>query len=97
MHRFVVWAPDTKKVVVKVNSNDFPMDGPDDRGWWRIDVGNAAPGDDYCYLLDDDNMCYPDPRSQWQPNGVHGFSRVYDQDAFLWTDRDFRLFPSQAV
>ena len=42
MHRFVVWAPDTKKVVVKVNSNDFPMDGPDDRGWWRIDVGNAG-------------------------------------------------------
>ena len=93
MHRFVVWAPDTKKVVVKVNSNDFPMDGPDDRGWWRIDVGNAAPGDDYCYLLDDDKMCYPDPRSQWQPNGVHGFSRVYDQDAFLWTDTRFQALP----
>ena len=25
---------------------------------------------------------YPDPRSLWQPNGVHGPSRVYDQKAF---------------
>ena len=37
--------------------------------------------------------CYPDPRSQWQPNGVHGLSRVYDQTAFAWTDARFQAPP----
>ena len=35
-------------------------------------------------MIDDDPTPYPDPRSQWQPNGVHGLSRVYDQAAFPW-------------
>ncbi len=26
------------------------------------------------------------PRSQWQPHGVHGASRVYDQTRFVWDD-----------
>lgn len=93
MHRFMVWAPDTKKVVVKVNGRNFPMYGPDDHGWWRIDVTDAVPGDDYCYLLDEDETCCPDPRSQWQPNGVDRCSRIYDQDAFLWTDEKFQAPP----
>ena len=28
----------------------------------------------------------PDPRSAWQPHGVHGASRVYDPATFAWTD-----------
>ena len=41
---------------------------------------------DYAFLLDDDPTPYPDPRSLWQPKGVHGPSRLYDQGAFEWTD-----------
>jgi maltooligosyltrehalose trehalohydrolase len=93
MHRFAVWAPDAKTVVVKVNGKDFPMNGPVDHGWWLIEIEDAVPGDDYCYLLDEDKSCYPDPRSQWQPNGVHGFSRIYDQNTFLWTDATFQAPP----
>jgi len=26
----------------------------------------------------------PDPRSRWQPYGVHGLSRSYDPEAFGW-------------
>ena len=46
----------------------------------------AGPGSDYGFVIDDDAKVYPDPRSQWQPNGVHGLSRVYDQAAFAWSD-----------
>ena len=71
----------------------LPMHGPDDHGWWRLNVDEVAPGVDYCYLIDDDGTCYPDPRSQWQPHGVHGMSRVYDHNAYPWTDARFQASP----
>jgi maltooligosyltrehalose trehalohydrolase len=66
------------------------MHGPDEQGWWRAELEAAAAGTDYAYVLDDDPQPYPDPRSLWQPNGVHGMSRVYDQNAFAWADADFK-------
>ena len=91
MHRFEVWAPLPKMVSVRVNDATLPMHGPDDNGWWHLD--QAVPGTDYCYLIDGDETCYPDPRSLWQPYGVHGMSRVYDQNSFLWTDAKFQATP----
>ena len=44
-------------------------------------------GTDYAYLLDDDDRALPDPRSAWQPDGVHGCSRIYDHAAYPWTDQ----------
>ena len=44
----------------------------DDAGWWRVEVADAGPGTDYAFLLDDDPTPLPDPRSRWQPGGVHG-------------------------
>ncbi len=56
-----------------------------DDGWWHPPE-LLLPGADYAYLLDDDDTPLPDPRSQWQPHGVFGPSRVYDHAAFRWTD-----------
>ena len=93
MHRFEVWAPLPKKVSLRVNDATLPMNGPDEFGWWRLDVADAGPGADYSYLIDEDDKGYPDPRSQNQPKGVHGMSRVYDQGAFGWTDMKFQAPP----
>ena len=71
----------------------YAMQGPDDRDWWSCQVEDAGPGTDYGYLLDDDPRRYPDPRSEWQPNGVHGLSRIYDQAAFEWSDARFQAPP----
>ena len=79
MHRFEVWAPLAKSLSVQINGNAIPMNGPDSQGWWRCKVDDAGPGTDYGYLIDDDPKPYPDPRSQWQPNGVHGLSRDRSQ------------------
>jgi maltooligosyltrehalose trehalohydrolase len=93
MHRFEVWAPLAKSLSVQIDGNAIPMNGPDSQGWWRVKVDSAGPGTDYGYLIDDDPKPYPDPRSQWQPDGVHGLSRVYDQSAYRWNDPKFQQAP----
>lgn len=97
MHRFEIWAPLPRKVAVCVNGRARPMKGPDPRGRWYLDVEDAGPRSDYCFLLDDEQTCYPDPRSQWQPKGVHGPSRVYDQAEFKWADSPSSTLEFQAV
>ena len=86
MHQFKVWAPKVTKIGVKIKGTCIPMTGPDGRGWWKASVEDAIEGTDYSFLLDDDPTPYPDPRSAWQPEGVHGPSRIYNQHAFGWTD-----------
>jgi maltooligosyltrehalose trehalohydrolase len=49
-------------------------------------------GQDYGFSLDSGPVV-PDPRSPWQPNGVHGFSRGYDQDAFEWSTEIWHAAP----
>ncbi|MFC4021738.1 malto-oligosyltrehalose trehalohydrolase [Micromonospora sp. GCM10011542] len=84
MTEFTVWAPDAQRVRLHLpGAADHEMRaGPD--GWWRVEVPGAGP--DYSFLLDDDETPLPDPRSAWQPAGVHGPSRLYDHSAFDWTD-----------
>jgi maltooligosyltrehalose trehalohydrolase len=93
MHRFEVWAPRPKKVSVHLAGKLYPMEGPDPCGFWSASVDQAGPGSDYGFVLDDDPNPYPDPRSQWQPNGVHNLSRVYDQSAFQWHDGRWQAPP----
>ena len=84
MTLFEVWAPE-KSVRLRLDGTDREMERGDD-GWWRLDVPTAAPGADYAYLLSENDTPLPDPRSKWQPDGVHGPSRVYDHSAFPWSD-----------
>lgn len=93
MHQFAVWAPFAKRVSVNLNGVARIMEGPDPRQWWRLSAHDAGHGAEYGFVIDDDQKIYPDPRSKWQPNGVHALSRVYDQDAFSWTDERFQAPP----
>ena len=88
-----VWAPNAVRVRVAIAEPDEPIEEPAvtadlepaTGGWWRADVAEALPGRDYGFLLDDDDQVLPDPRSRWQPHGVHRPSRFYSDD-FAWTD-----------
>jgi maltooligosyltrehalose trehalohydrolase len=93
MHLFETWAPRASRLALKINDSILPMDGPDEQGWWRLEVENAGPGTDYGFQIDDNSSAYPDPRSLWQPHGVHGLSRIYDQSAFAWTDGGYQPAP----
>ena len=93
MHRFGVWAPKAQKMALKWREQVLPMDGPDNRGWWTLEVPEATCGDRYAFLLDDDPAPNPDPRSLRQPEGVHGLSEIYDHASFEWHDRLWRGAP----
>ena len=93
MHLFEVWAPFASGVSVKAGDVVRPMSGPDERNWWRLAVDGAVAGTDYGFLIGEDSKCYPDPRSLWQPDGVHGLSRVYDHAEFAWKDARFEAGP----
>ncbi|PZS20629.1 MAG: malto-oligosyltrehalose trehalohydrolase [Pseudonocardiales bacterium] len=87
MARIGVWAPGVRRVRAVVAGEPVVLGmGPD--GWWS--GPDAAPGTDYAFLLDEDDEPLPDPASRWQPSGVHGASRIYDQAAFPWGDADWR-------
>lgn len=93
MHEFKVWAPSASKVAVKVADQAIEMTGPNECGWWCVKVEHAGPGTDYGFFIGDDPKAYPDPRSAWQPNGVHGLSRVYDHHAYEWKDKGWQAAP----
>ncbi len=93
MQVFRVWAPFAKKMAVQAGDVRADLRGPDEHGWWGAAVQSAGTGTDYGFVIDDEERAYPDPRSRWQPNGVHGLSRVYDGSAFAWSDDGFQAPP----
>ena len=93
MHEFAVWSPFARQVSVSLAGEALAMEGPDEQSWWRLKANDAVAGTDYGFLIDGDEKVYPDPRSIWQPHGVHGPSRVYDQQAFAWSDGAFQAPP----
>lgn len=54
------------------------------RGYHHGIIDNVTPGSRYLYRLDGSKE-YPDPASQYQPNGVHGPSEVVNPH-FPWED-----------
>ncbi|MFL6076257.1 MAG: malto-oligosyltrehalose trehalohydrolase [Mycobacteriales bacterium] len=72
---FRVWAPAAGQVRLRVDGRTLPMAAAGG-GWWAAAAPGAGPGSDYGFLLGGDPTPLPDPRSRWQPAGVHGLSRV---------------------
>ncbi len=93
MHKFGVWAPEAQKVSLSWRNKTVPMNGPNHRGWWTLEVPEAGCGDKYSFLLDDDLTRYPDPRGMRQPEGVHNASELYDHSLFEWHDQLWRGSP----
>ncbi|MFG1954468.1 malto-oligosyltrehalose trehalohydrolase [Micromonospora sp. NPDC048830] len=86
MTEFTVWAPEAARVRLRLpGGRDREMISVSG-GWWRAEAPGTGPGTDYAFVLDDSDRALPDPRSAWQPAGVHGPSRLYDHAAFRWTD-----------
>src|ERR1044072_3977691 len=83
---FAVWAPLHDRVRVLVDGT-APTMTPGEAGWWRADGPGAQSGAAYAFLLGDAPTPLPDPRSRWQPSGVHGASRLYDGGWHIWTDQ----------
>jgi maltooligosyltrehalose trehalohydrolase len=98
LSHFSVWAPERDQVRLAIGPITHEMTR-DDHGWWHTDVPDTGAGTDYAFLLDDDETPLPDPRSAWQPAGVHGPSRRYEHDTFDWTDDHWtgRALPGSVI
>jgi maltooligosyltrehalose trehalohydrolase len=83
---FTVWAPQRHRVRVVIDGVEHEM-ARTSGGWWCCTAPNARWGSDYAFRLDEEDTPLPDPRSRWQPNGVHAGSRLYDHGAFEWADQ----------
>lgn len=87
-----VWAPAAGLVELSTQAGRRPMTRQDG-GWWALSA-DLPQGTDYAFVLDGQGP-FPDPRSPWQPAGVHGPSRVVDHAAFAWTDAGWQPPPLQ--
>jgi maltooligosyltrehalose trehalohydrolase len=86
---FGVWAPHARSVELELPAHGRRVAmTAQGGGVFACEVKEATAGSDYWYLLDGDRA-RPDPRSQHQPTGVHGPSRVVEPTQFLWSDAGF--------
>ncbi len=95
---FRVWAPLAKRVnleIVSFAGDDqapaiavHPMQPAND-GTFYTEVADAPAGTLYQFSVDG-NPGRPDPRSLFQPHGVHGPSQVVDRSAYQWTDQKWQ-------
>jgi maltooligosyltrehalose trehalohydrolase len=91
MNRRTVWAPSVSSVAL-VTANGRVEMRPGTRGWWRADLSSELSRADYGFSLDG-GPTLPDPRSPFQPHGVHGLSRPVDHSAFEWHHARWRQAP----
>jgi maltooligosyltrehalose trehalohydrolase len=78
-----LWAPLPGRVELVTGGSRHAM-ARHEGGWWTAPIV-LAPGTDYAFSLDGGEPL-PDPRSPWQPAGIHGPSRTVDHAAFEWSD-----------
>ena len=83
-----VWAPHAHGVEVETTVEGQPSQRTAmerrTEGWWGVRLP-AADTVDYGFRVDGGELT-PDPRSAWQPHGVHRESRWFDTSAFAWHD-----------
>ena len=91
MTTFRVWAPDAAQVALHDGETDREL-ARRSGGWWQLAAPDLKHGADYAFRIDAGDP-RPDPRSLWQPNGVHAASRVYDHDRYEWHDGSWRGVP----
>jgi maltooligosyltrehalose trehalohydrolase len=93
---FSVWAPLAKSVDLLMGGRRIALEALSG-GYWQVDAA-AEPGQGYKFSIDGASPV-PDPRSRWQPDGVHGSSHLIPEAALKSRFAEsFRPAPlSQAV
>jgi maltooligosyltrehalose trehalohydrolase len=95
--RFALWAPAVELVMLE-HGADLGAGAREHRmlhdaeGWHRLELEEARPGDSYRFRLPD-GLRVPDPASRFNPEDVHGASRVVDPAAYAWQHHGWRGRP----
>jgi maltooligosyltrehalose trehalohydrolase len=91
MRKYQVWGPTPAKIELQVENQLYPMTRQAN-GWWTPEIDAAKSDSKYGFMVDGEGP-FPDPRSPWQPDGVHSLSRTVDHTAFEWSDSGFQAPP----
>ncbi len=91
MAQIHIWAPEAEAVELESNGKLLGMT-KDKAGWWIVEAPFIDHGVDYAFRMNGQGP-FPDPRSPWQPQGVHGPSRWVDHARFSWTDAGWQQQP----
>lgn len=88
---FRVFAPEARSVEVRIGAGagEIRSLSRKPRGYWELRTTEARPGMDYHFRVDEGEW-RPDPASRYQPQGVHGPSRIWDHASFRWTDAGWK-------
>ncbi|MEJ7929147.1 malto-oligosyltrehalose trehalohydrolase [Ramlibacter sp. AN1015] len=95
---FRLWAPSQEGVQLEhdtATAGGAPRLHPmvrDAQGWHRLTLAQAGAGDAYRFVLRD-GLRAPDPASRFNPDDVHGPSRVIDPGSYAWQDAAWRGRP----
>lgn len=87
---FRVWAPHAELVEVETEQGRRPM-APTGTGWFTCDIDGLGECVDYTFRVDGSDPM-PDPRSRFQPAGVHGPSRLVESETPA-ADESWHGFP----
>ena len=86
-----VWSPTAKQVECVVEGESVPLIRKG-HGWWAATCRRLCESERYSFQIDG-GPPLPDPRSPFQPDGVHGASCHVDHETFSWTDRHWQARP----
>ena len=84
-----VWAPERSEPI-KLKLGDRTIEMHRDGEWYAAIVPELRTPTDYSFIVDGAEV--PDPRSMFQPNGVHSTSTTIDHGTFAWTDSNWKGF-----
>lgn len=83
MTKFTIWAPKAKEVLLCVGKEEYQMEALEG-GFWELKLNSHKGADLYAFKVDGKGP-FPDPRSEFQPEGVHGWSQKW-KNPFAWGD-----------
>lgn len=86
---FTVTAHNREQVAVKLKSGDKTLTLPMQEvqpNLYKARYKGSGENLLYKFCLDREG-CYPDPYSNFQPQGVHGYSAVIDHEQYRWHDQ----------
>jgi maltooligosyltrehalose trehalohydrolase len=87
---FQIWAPFAEALRLELSEKRIDLRKMD-AGWWTSDH-ELEHGEGYTLEINGKGGI-PDPRSPWQPYGVHGPSRYVDHALFSWSDHHWQPKP----
>lgn len=93
-YHFRLWAPAQEFVslsLLRADGERSVQRCTEYNGWHHCTEASARPGDRYSFVLQD-GLQVPDPASRFNPQGVHGPSRLIEPREFAW-DADWRGRP----